>query len=369
MSTWGPSKKRSTSKRSTSAPSKSSKSAKGASAKGASKRSKAGSVDDLTPPEGSGSRRDQAQAELRVAVGGREHEFIGIGLIGLAVLLALAVYANLAGPLGQGIETLAGWLFGLGRYAVPVVLVAIGVSFLRKGRSASPFQLVVGWSLMSLSVLGLLQVARGSERLSDAADGIDDAGGWIGALVGTPLEALLATAGAAVVLIVVFTAGALLVTRTSVKTFAQHTGGFLAAVSAPVGRAAKSGISNISTLNSDREADADARSGSVDELAVAGEASALTPGLYDFAAEGDDLGGELPRPKARRTRKPKFDTGSQPNAAAVGDGAQVGEWVLPPMTFLDRPGEQTIDRKAVEARGRCCTSRWPRMASRPRCSA
>jgi len=371
MSTWGPSKKRSESKRSTGASSKAAKSTtsdgsgkgsnrqpakdapKSATAKSSSKKSAAGSVDDLTPPEGSGSRRDQAQAELREAVGGREHEFVGLGLIGLAILLALAVYLNLAGPLGRGIETLTGWLFGLGRYAVPVVLLAIGVSLLRKGRSSSPFQLIIGWSMMSLSVLGLLQVARGSERFSDAADGIDDAGGWIGALVGTPLEALLATAGAAVVLIAVFTGGALLVTRTSVKTFAQQTGGFLAAVSAPLGRAAKTGISNISTLNSDREADAAARDGSGEVLDVAGEASELAPGLYDFAAEGDDLGGgELPAPKKRRPRKPKIDTGTQPAPAAVGDGAQVGEWVLPPMTFLDRPGEQTIDRKAVEARGR-----------------
>ena len=156
-----------------------------------SKRTKAGSVDDLTPPEGSGSRRDQAQAELRVAVGGREHEFIGIGLIGLAVLLGLAVYVNLAGPLGRGIETLSGWLFGLGRYAVPVVLVSVGVSLLRKGRSAGPFQLAIGWSLMSLSVLGLLQVARGAAELGDAADQVSDAGGWIGAFIGAPLEAML----------------------------------------------------------------------------------------------------------------------------------------------------------------------------------
>jgi S-DNA-T family DNA segregation ATPase FtsK/SpoIIIE len=306
----------------------------------------------MTPPEGSVSRRDQATAELRDAVGGREHEFAGLGLIGLAILLGLAVYLNLAGPLGRGIETIAGWLFGLGRYAVPVVLVAVGVSFLRKGRSASPFQLVIGWTMMSLAVLGLLQVARGADEFSDAADGIDEAGGWIGALVGIPLEALLATAGAAVVLVIAFAGGALLVTRISVRTFAQHTGGFLAAVGAPLGRAAKSGISNISTLSSDREADAAARSGLTGEPSVGGEASSLSPGLYDFAAEGDDLGGgELPAPKPRRARKPKFDTGSQPSAAAVGDGAQVGEWVLPPMTFLDRPGEQTIDRKAVEARG------------------
>src|SRR6056297_3722482 len=123
MSTWGPSKKRSTSKRSTSASSKgatasskgakatssstgsgkgsSRQAAKGATAKGATaKRAKAGSVDDLTPPGGSGSRRDQAQAEIREAVGGRENEFVGLGLVGLAILLALAVYVNLAGPLG-----------------------------------------------------------------------------------------------------------------------------------------------------------------------------------------------------------------------------------------------------------------------------
>jgi DNA segregation ATPase FtsK/SpoIIIE, S-DNA-T family len=212
MSTWGASKKRSssTSKKSSSAgrnatgkSASASATGKSASAKGPAKAS--GNVRDATPPEGSGSRRDQATAELREAVGGREHEFLGLGLIGLAVLLGLAVYVNLAGPLGRGVETLAGWLFGLGRYAVPVVLVAVGVSFVRKGRSASPFQLVIGWSMMSLAVLGLLQVARGSDRLGDAADGIDQAGGWVGALVGTPLEALLATAGAAVLLVLVFT--------------------------------------------------------------------------------------------------------------------------------------------------------------------
>jgi S-DNA-T family DNA segregation ATPase FtsK/SpoIIIE len=365
MSTWGASKKRSMSANKKSASKKAAPTSAGAPSKGSSARSSAnkgsskaaGTVRDLTPPEGSrpqgsSSRRGQATAELRGAVGGREHEFIGLGLIGLALMLGLAVYLDLAGPLGRGIETLSSWLFGLGRYAVPVVLVAGGVSMLRRGRSARPVQLVVGWSLMSLSVLGLLQVARGPEELGGAADEVSEAGGWIGAMVGAPLEALLATAGAAVLLVVVFTGGALVVTRTSIKTFAQQTGGFLAAVGAPLGRAAKSGLSNISTLSSDREAEAAARSGLDGDVGVAGEASSLSPGLYDFAAEGDDLAAGPPATKSRRAKKPTFDTGSQPSRALVGDGAQVGEWVLPPMSFLDRPGEQAIDRKAVEARGK-----------------
>ncbi len=263
------------------------------------------------------------------------------------------MYLDLAGPLGRGIETLMGWLVGYGRYALPLVLVAVGVAFLRRGRTASPIQLAIGWSIVSLSALGLLQVALGPEKISDGADEVFDAGGYIGALVGAPLEALLAPAGAAVVLIAGLLGGALLVTRTSIRTFAQNTGGFLAAVGAPLGRAAKSGISNISTLSSDREGTTTGDAAKAAPYDVAGEASALAgPGsaLYDFAAEGDELVGDGESPRRRRSPKPKVSTGSQPGPVSP-DGTNVGTWVLPPMTFLDRPGEQKIDRKAVEARG------------------
>ncbi len=368
MSTWGPSKKRSSKQRSSSGRSGASgrSAGKGSSASRSSKGAKqpAGSVRDATPPHTHRSKREQAEAELRDAVGGREHEFVGLALIGVAVLLGLAVYVDLAGPLGRGIETLVGWLAGLGRYAVPLVLLGVGVSFVRRGRSASPFRLAIGWVMMSLATLGLLHLVNGPSGLGGAADEFIDAGGYIGAFVAEPLQALIATAGAAVMLAAVLAGGALLVTRASVKTLAQNTGGFLAAVAAPLGRAARSGISNISTLSSDHEqmgpddgsrshrlgddlaADGDRAGGHGD---VVGEASALASGaaLYDFAAEGDDLPGSSPRRRA----KPKVDTGSQPGAAGS-DGTHVGDWVLPPMAMLERPGEQAVDRKAVEARGR-----------------
>jgi len=350
MSTWGPSKKRSSkaggASKGSSAPSKRSSTSSNSSKSSRSSKS-SGTVRDATPPDLPRSKREQAEAELRDAVGGREHEFIGIGLIGAALLLGLAVYLDLAGPLGRGIETLVGWLAGLGRFAIPLVLLGVGVSFVRRGRSSSPFRLAIGWVMMSLSALGLLHLANGPDGISASADEFIDAGGYLGAFVAEPLQAIIATAGAAVVLIAVLAGGALLVTRTSVATLAQNTGGFLAAVAAPLGRAAKSGISNISTLSSDRQ-DSGATADSVE---VAGEASELAAGsaLYDFAAEGDDLPGAAPT-KKRRAAKPKVDTGGQA-AVISGDGAKVGDWVLPPMTFLDRPGEKAIDRKAVAARG------------------
>jgi S-DNA-T family DNA segregation ATPase FtsK/SpoIIIE len=340
MTTWGASKKKSSAKRASS----------GKSGSSAPKKKASGSVRDATPPEMQMSRRDRANSELREAVGGREHEFVGLALIGASVLLGLAIYLNLAGPLGRGVETLTGWLAGLGRYAVPIVLVAIGVSLVRRGHSSSPFRLTVGWLMVSFSALGLLHVFRGPDKISANFDELGTAGGWFGAVVGEPLQALLAQPGAVVILSAVLVGGIMLISQTSVRTMAANTGGFLAAIGGPLGRAAKSGISNISTLNSDRHEDHDGSDGS-----VLGEVSALgasgTTAVYDFAAEGDDLGEPEAKPKRRRTTKPKLSTGSQPGVAR-GEGTQVGDWILPPMTFLDRPGEMTIDRKAVEARGK-----------------
>jgi S-DNA-T family DNA segregation ATPase FtsK/SpoIIIE len=65
---------------------------------------------------------------MREAVEGREHEFVGLVLIGLGVLFGLAIYFDLAGPLGRGVEAFIGWFLGLGRFVLPVVLVASGVA-------------------------------------------------------------------------------------------------------------------------------------------------------------------------------------------------------------------------------------------------
>jgi S-DNA-T family DNA segregation ATPase FtsK/SpoIIIE len=119
--------------------------------------------------------------------------------------------------------------------------------------------------------------------VSDSADEVTDAGGYLGAAIGSPLEALIGPVGASVVLVAIVILGAMLVTRTSLRTLGQHTGGFIATIGAPLGRAAKSGLSNISTLNSDRVDDATVPSSPYD---VAGEASPLAGGasLYDFAS-------------------------------------------------------------------------------------
>ena len=298
----------------------------------------------------------RSQSQVRAAVDGREHEFVGLVLIGVGVLLGLAMYLDLAGPLGRGIETFVGWILGLGRYLLPVVLVAGGVALVRKNQSSSPRTLMIGWTLIFLATLGFLHIIRTPDSLTtfDSADGVTalgDGGGWIGAVVGGPLKALVASAGGIVILVAVFVGGALLITQTSLRTMAEHTGRGAATVARPIGRAAKKALSDLSTLSSEREGagrrsrrgggGADTRPTGPD---VHGEP--LSPALFDGAEHDADVFA-APKAAAKRRRK----TSGSAQAALPIDGQTVGEWVLPPLGHLRQAGQQAVNMVEIERRG------------------
>ena len=105
---------------------------------------------------------------------------------------------------------------------------------------------------MALSSLGFLHVVRGPDKISAGFDELGKAGGWLGALVAEPLRALLASAGAIVVLLAAFVGGLLLVTSTSLRTMATQTGRGVGSVARPLGRAARKAIADLSSLSSDK---------------------------------------------------------------------------------------------------------------------
>lgn len=357
MATWGPSgkqpEKKSSGKRSTKVDPGTRTSRTSRSGKSGTSRS--GSVRDQTPPEATRvMSRDESKA---LAMDRRRDEFIGLGLIGAGVLVALAIYLDLAGPIGRGVETLFGWFLGVGRFAVPPVLVGVGVAFVRRGRSSSPVRLAIAWVVVTISVLGLIHIVRRDED-AEGFDRFGDWGGWVGAAIAEPLVAGIATAGAVVVLLALLAGALMLITQTSLRTMAEQTGGFLNAVLRPLGRAARSGLGNITTLSSDRDDTGDEgrpvvfdQSGAatpphgVPSQTIAGEALPSSgPALYDVESDGGVNVGSAPRKK--RASKPR----AKPATVST-DGQPVGDWVLPPMKFLLQPGERKVDIKAIEQRG------------------
>ena len=278
---------------------------------------------------------------------GREDEFIGIGFIAVGILIGLAVYLNLAGPLGHGVETLVGWFTGIGRFAVPVALVCIGVALVHKARSVHRFRITAGWTLTTVAVLGLLHVFRGPPKILSGFDELGRAGGWIGALVGEPLRGLLAKPGAVVVLLAVLLGGLMLITGASLRTLFRRGTRNVGSVAGPLAGAV-SGIrrvfSRMATLNSENRGDS-----------ATDVAAYPPPQVYDAAADddwSDKTAKSTTKRGARSLPPPVVAIGAAEQAELdLGPGAQRGQWVLPPNSYLARSGAQQINKAEVEARG------------------
>ncbi|MBM3729930.1 MAG: DNA translocase FtsK [Actinobacteria bacterium] len=338
-------------------------------------------------PRPAGKARDakpREHAAVKAAVGGRENEFRGIAIVVAGVLAALGVYLQIAGPVGDAIDTSLGWVLGLGRFLLPPALVALGVVVVRRSESEHRLRLAVGSVVIVLAMLGLLHLARGEGRVTASVDALKPAGGWIGALIGEPLRTLLSVVGAVVVLLAVILGGALIVTGMSLPLLSRRLRAYFASAAQPTARVAKKVFSEMKTTDDVRGVEPDAPIffdqaepdvppgfGVGEELDTSHvpvfDPGAPKPMLYDFETEE---GGATkpakprrqpahasaeeqefpPRPKRRLSDR---DAASVTNGdeLALGPAARRGSWALPPANLLTVSPTQAVDRAAAQERG------------------
>ena len=120
----------------------------------------------------------------------------------------MGVYADVAGPVGRGLDTGIGLLVGWGRLIVPVALVALGVVLVRgtpetedgEADDAPRSYLWVGGLMIAVAGCGLLHLAGGRPGLDAPTDDLVAAGGLLGVAAAGPLASGLAPWGAALIL-------------------------------------------------------------------------------------------------------------------------------------------------------------------------
>ncbi len=326
------------------------------SSSGGSKGSGRGNV--KTPPKGNrrpGSKSNDKEpgSGAREVVRGREVEFWGIALISTGIVLVLSMYVKMAGPLGEAIDTVFGWLLGLGRFALPIVIAGIGVAMVRRRSIEHRLRLGIGWSIVVIAILGLLHVINGADSIVADVDAMSNAGGWLGAILGEPLRSTLSWAGALVVLSAIGLAGAMLVTDTTVPELIQ----IVRKWSGSLGDAASSAAR---TATSTRE-----KSSNYDDLVdVPGEPNteSTKPSIYD-ADHDDDL-----VPRKQKTTRPGKKTPPAPQTPEFAGKKAVesveeelatavvarapGTWVLPPNNLLSQTEVFQVDKARVAERGR-----------------
>ena len=75
------------------------------------------------------------------------------------------------------------------RAPLAIVRTTVLDRFVRHGeRAVCDVSITVGGTLVAISLLGLLHIARGAPTFADGRDALADAAGYIGALIGVPIE-------------------------------------------------------------------------------------------------------------------------------------------------------------------------------------
>ncbi len=143
---------------------------------------------------------------------------IGLGLVGLAIVVAAAEWWRLPGPVGSAVRAVVENTVGLAAYAVPLLLLAGAWRAMRRPELNGPAgRPVIGWAAISLGVLGLIHIRQGLPRPSGSQEAMREAGGALGYIGSALVADLFRSTLIAIPLLVLLTFfGLLVVTSTPV---------------------------------------------------------------------------------------------------------------------------------------------------------
>ena len=154
-----------------------------------------------------------------------EHRRDGLGLllVALAVAVAAREWWGLPGTLGTLIHAIVAGTVGQVGYVVPLVVLVLGVRFLRaQGSAAATSRLAVGIPLLTTAACGLVHIAKGIPEPADGAEAIRAAGGILGFLAASPLTAGVSVYGAVAILLLACFFALLVLTATPVHRIPER---------------------------------------------------------------------------------------------------------------------------------------------------
>ncbi|WP_286176066.1 DNA translocase FtsK [Arthrobacter sp. NEB 688] len=127
-----------------------------------------------------------------------EHRRDGVGflLVALSVVVAAREWWGMPGAVGTIVHAVVAGTFGKVGYAVPIVLLLFGIRVLRAPRDeATTSRAAVGTTALAFAACGLVHVAADIPTPPEGAEGMRAAGGIIGFLASSPLEAAVSVYG------------------------------------------------------------------------------------------------------------------------------------------------------------------------------
>jgi len=166
---------------------------------------------------GSGSARLVGGGVRRLGQGARDvppevrRDGLALTLIVLAVLVAASEWFGLDNWFGQLLHRVAAGTFGLIALVLPLLLLAMAIRLFRAPQEGETnYRITFGCVLLIITVAAIIHIGADRPSPSQGLDRVQEAGGILGFLPGTPLANLL-TPGLAIFVLVVASLGATLI--------------------------------------------------------------------------------------------------------------------------------------------------------------
>ncbi|MDP9397522.1 MAG: DNA translocase FtsK 4TM domain-containing protein, partial [Actinomycetota bacterium] len=162
----------------------------------------------------------------------------GLGLLGLALVVAAVEWWGLGGPLARVVHAVVAGTVGLVALVVPLLLAWLGVRLLRRPEHAAPpGPLAIGLGALLLGLAGVVHITRGLPAPPEGVERMQQAGGVLGYLASSPLAAAVTAWVAVPLLLLLVGFGLLVVTATPLHAVPARVAEVRGRLFAPVRRA------------------------------------------------------------------------------------------------------------------------------------
>jgi DNA segregation ATPase FtsK/SpoIIIE, S-DNA-T family len=161
-------------------------------------------------------KRAPAKTPVRQILSPHARDALGIFLVVLALVTVLGLWFHAAGVVGDFLTWFFRGAWGVAALTFPFVGAYWGVLLLRDTAREERVRMFIGFTVLSLSILGLLALLGGSPSPLDGYRAVAGSGGVVGAAVAHPLAGVISPIGAAIVFLGLLVLGALIFTGTPI---------------------------------------------------------------------------------------------------------------------------------------------------------